>query len=41
MKYDLQCQDNQFDVINDHFQDSCDAEVANDDDDDDGYNGNI
>ncbi len=36
VKYDLQCQDNQFDVKNDHFQDSCDFEVANDDDD---YNG--
>lgn len=35
----LQCQDNQFDVINYHFRDSCDAEVANDDDDVGDYNG--
>lgn len=29
VKYDL-CQDNQFEVIYDHFQDSFDAGVAND-----------
>lgn len=29
VKYDL-CQDNQFDVINDNFQDSFDADIAND-----------
>lgn len=34
MKYDSQCQDNRFHIIIYLFQDSCDADVAHDDEDD-------